>query len=121
MRVRILVSSPSDNRSLIRPFGPPSPPEGGRLGTGGPMCPPLRANQNISRRAGEDTRPYGGNRPRDVGSDHPGAGMEPQQRQFLQTQGPAAREETQIATQILRAGNFAHPNRYASPVMGVRG
>ena len=74
MRVRILVSSPSDNRSLIRPFGPP-----------------LRANQNISRRAGEDTRPYGGNRPRDVGSDHPGAGMEPQQRQFLQTQGPAAR------------------------------
>ena len=103
MRVRILVSSPSDNRSLIRPFGPPSPPEGGRLGTGGPMCPPLRANQNISRRAGEDTRPYGGNRPRDVGLDHPGAGMEPQQRQFLQTQGPVARRE------------FRHPLRFCAP------
>ena len=67
------------------------------------MCPPLRANQNISRRAGEDTRPYGGNRPRDVGLDHPGAGMEPQQRQFLQTQGPVARRE------------FRHPLRFCAP------
>ena len=67
------------------------------------MWPPLRANQNISRRAGEDTRPYGGNRPRDVGSDHPGAGMEPQQRQFLQTQGPVARRE------------FRHPLRFCAP------
>ena len=32
-----------------------------------------------------------------------------------------AREETQIATQILRAGNFTQPCRYASPVMGDRG
>ena len=32
--------------------------------------------------------------------------MEPQQRQFLQGQGPVARREFRPATQILRAGNF---------------
>ena len=67
------------------------------------MWSPLRANQNISRRAGEDTRPYGGNRSGDVGLANPGAGMEPQQRQFLQTQGPVARRE------------FRHPLRFCAP------
>ena len=32
-----------------------------------------------------------------------------------------ARNETIKATQILRAGNIAKPDRYASPVNGVRG
>ena len=41
--------------------------------------------------------------------------------QFLQTQGPVARENTQTATQILRAGNDALTARRASPVMGVQG
>ena len=48
----------------------------------------------------------------------PGAEQEPQQQQFLQTQGPVARENTRTATQILRAGNSPPPYRYAFPVMG---
>ena len=40
---------------------------------------------------------------------------------FLHTQGPVARREFRPATQILRAGNIAKPNKYASPVMGVLG
>ena len=69
--------------------------------TGGPVC-----------------RPYSGNRTMSVGSGNRGAGVEPHQRQFLQTQGPVARKESRKATQILRAGNIARPDRYASPVMG---
>ena len=49
-------------------------------------------------------RPYSGNRTVSVGSGNPGAGVEPHQRQFLQTQGPVARKESRKATQILRAG-----------------
>ena len=52
------------------------------------------------------------------GSAEPGAVLEPQQQQFLQTQGPVARIELRKATQILRAGNAAKFSRYASPVMG---
>jgi len=55
-------------------------------------------------------------RPRWFGN--PGAEVEPHQRQILQTQGPVARRESRKATQILRAGNIARPDRYASPVMG---
>ena len=51
----------------------------------------------------------------------PGAEQEPQQQQFLQTQGPVARENTRTATQILRAGNDALTARRASPVMGIQG
>ena len=40
---------------------------------------------------------------------------------FPPRQAPVGREETQIATQILRAGNFAKSIRYASPVLGVWG
>ena len=54
-------------------------------------------------------------------SAKPGAGAEPHQLQFWEGQGPVARQEFRPITQILRAGNFAHPNRYASPVMGVLG
>ena len=53
-----------------------------------------------------------------VGSAKAGAVVEPQQRQFLHTQGPVARLEFRPFTQILRAGNIAKPDRYASPVMG---
>ena len=64
------------------------PPMAGR-----PRGSPLRVKQNISGRAGEGTRPYGENRTVAVGSAEPGAVVEPQQRQFLQTQGPVARME----------------------------
>ena len=53
-----------------------------------------------------------------VCSAKPGAVVEPHQRKFLQTQGPVARRELRPATQILRAGNFVQPYRYASSVMG---
>ena len=65
-------------------------------------------------------RPYGGERTGSVGSATPGAGAGPQQRQFLQGQGPAARRE------------FRHSLRFCAPkiqcqakgvtlVMGVLG
>ena len=54
-----------------------------------------------------DSRPHSGKRARSVGSAKPGAVHKPQQRQFLQTQGPVARNETIKVTQILRAGNPA--------------
>ena len=72
-------------------------------------------------RAGEDTRPYGVFNTGSVCSVNLGAVVEPHQRKFMQTQGPVARQEFRPATQILRAGNIAKPNKYASPVMGVRG
>ena len=53
-----------------------------------------------------------------VGSAKAGAAVETLRLQFLQTQGPVARENTRTATQILRAGNSPPPYRYASPVMG---
>ena len=81
----------------------------------------LDRNPYSNGRAGEGTRPYGENRTVAVGSAEPGAVVKPQQRQFLQTQGPVARMEPQKAAQILRAGNFAQLRRYAPPVMGVLG
>ena len=66
-------------------------------------------------------RPYGGMRTGSVCSVKPGAEQKPHRLKFWGSQGPVAREETQIATQILRAGNIAGPNKYASPVMGVLG
>ncbi len=74
-----------------------------------------------SRRGGTLGRPYRGKQTGSVGSAKPGAEDEPQRRQFLQTQGPVARNETIKATQILRAGNSLHTYRYASPVMWDRG
>ena len=47
-----------------------------------------------------------------------GAILEPQQQQFLQTQGPVARMELWKATQILRAGNTL-PDLRDNPVNGV--
>ena len=54
-------------------------------------------------------------------SAKPDAAVESHQPQFWNSQGPVAREETQIATQILRAGNTPPSFRYASPVNGVLG
>ena len=65
-------------------------------------------------------RPYGVIRTGTVGSSKPGAGVEPHRLQFLQTQGPVAREEPLTATQILRAGRIL-PDLRGIPVMGVRG
>ena len=56
-----------------------------------------------------------------VGSAKPGAVVKPHQRQFLQTQGPVAREESRKATPFLRAGNDAQSLRSASSVTGDRG
>ena len=53
----------------------------------------LDRNPYSNGRAGEGTRPYGENRTVAVGSAEPGAVVEPQQRQFLHTQGPVARIE----------------------------
>ena len=65
-------------------------------------------------------RPYGWKRTGRVGSANPGAGMEPHQRQFLQTQGPVARREFR---HLLR---FCAPEMFCltkgvTPVTGVRG
>ena len=49
-----------------------------------------------------------------------GTVVEPQQRQFLQTQGPVARKKSQKAAQILRAGN-ALPGPRGNPVNGGPG
>ena len=74
--------------------------------------------RTTAERAATWGRPYRGKQTGSVGSAKPGAEVEPHQRQFLQTQGPVARKESRKATQILRAGNIAKPDRYASPVMG---
>ena len=58
----------------------------------------LDRNPYSNERAGEGTRPYGESRTVAVGSAEPGAVVEPQQRQFLQTQGPVARMEPQKVT-----------------------
>ena len=80
------------------PSGAPSPLKG--EGCGRPQGSPLRRK-----------------RTRSVGSAKPGAAIEPHRRQFLQTQGPVARDEMIKATQILRAGNFC-PFKGVTPVMG---
>ena len=90
--------------TLISPLRGHLPPLEGEGWAGGHMGPLLRRETNRERWLG-----------------NPGAVAEPQQRQFLQGQGPVARNETIKATQILRAGNTAKPDRYASPVVGVLG
>ncbi len=66
-------------------------------------------------------RPYGVFSTGSVCSVNLGAEVELRNLEFWGSQGPVARNEMIKATQILRAGNFAKPNKYASPVMGVRG
>ena len=85
------------------PSGAPSPLEGEGW-AGGHMGPLLRRETNRERWLG-----------------NPGAVAEPHQHQFLQGQGPVARNETIKATQILRAGNSAGLSSRASLVMGDRG
>ena len=80
------------------------------------------SSQNFFRVwVGEALGPPAVNGPGTVCSANPGAGMEPQNLEFLLTQGPVGREERRKVTQILRAGTIAEPDRYASPVIGVRG
>ena len=50
-------------------------------------------------------RPYGVSSTSTVGSVKPGAEFESHRMQFWGSQAPVGREETQAATQILRAGN----------------
>ena len=54
-------------------------------------------------------------------SAKPGAEGRPHKLQFWNNQAPVGRKERQKVTQILRAGNIAKPDRYASLVIGVRG
>ena len=65
----------------------------------------LLSLRDISPRQGESAFPFRGRLSGRVRTpaptaetDHPGAGMEPQQRQFLQTQGPVARKESHPST-----------------------
>ena len=51
-------------------------------------------------------RPYGVSSTSTVGSAKPGAEFESHRMQFWGSQAPVGREETQTATQILRAGTF---------------
>ena len=94
---------------VCRPYGPHPPRFARHL--------PLKGKAEGDRKG----RPYGGMRTGSVCSVKPGAEQKPHRLKFWGSQGPVAREETQIATQILRAGNFTQPCRYASPVMGDRG
>ena len=61
--------------------------------------------------------PYG-SAPAAACSANPGAAVGPHQQQFWNSQAPVGRIGPQKVTQILRAGNIAKPNKYASPVMG---
>ena len=80
----------------------------------------LRRTEPHERRAATWGRPYSKERTGSVGSANPGAGVKPHQRQFLQTQGPVARNETMKATQILRAENYL-PSPRGNPCNGGPG
>ena len=84
------------------------------------MGPPLRANQTIARRAGEDTRPYGEKQNRSVGSEKAGAELEPHRLKFLLTQGPVARQEFKHSLRFCAPELLCLPQGI-TPVMGVLG
>ena len=65
-------------------------------------------------------RPYGGRRTGSVGSATPGAGAGPQQRKFLQGQGPVARREFETPLRFCAPGLFCL-TQGVTLVMGVRG
>ena len=65
-------------------------------------------------------RPYGGERTGSVGSATPGAGAGPQQRKFLQGQGPVARREFETPLRFCAPGLFCL-TQGVTLVMGVRG
>ena len=72
------------------------PLEGGRLACDRKGRPYGFTKVHLSnRRAGEGTRPYGGNQTGSVGSAEPGAKVEPQQRQFSTQTGRRRRPPTQ--------------------------
>ena len=107
--------------TLISPLRGHLPPLEGEGWAGGPGVPPLRSDYEPSGTGGHMGPLLRRETNRERWLGNPGAVAEPQQRQFLQGQGPVARNETIKATQILRAGNTAKPDRYASPVVGVLG
>ena len=112
MRVRILVSSPSDTPPLTRPFGPPSPLRGEDLGRAAPCGRPYAP-----------TRTFRGGRvrtPAPTAETDPGTLVRTTQAQewnrgssnFPLTQAPsgAGRDRTQ-ALLILRAGRILPTSR----------
>ena len=82
------------------------------------QAPPTGFKENFRVWVGEALGPPAVNGPGTVCLANPGAEMEPQNLEFLLTQGPVARREFRPAAQILRAGNAVKSSRYASPVMG---
>ena len=94
-----------------------------RRPAGGHMGPPLRFEQTalitgtvplIRLACARHLPPGEGLLYRERCSAKPGAGVEPRQRQFLQTQGPVARKESRKVTQFSRAGR-APPTRRDHP------
>ena len=69
---------------------------------------------------GRKGRPYGWKWTGRVGSANPGAGMEPHQRQFLQTQGPVARREFRYSLRFCAPEMFCLI-KGVTPVTGDRG
>ena len=88
---------------------------------GGASPSPTGFKENFRVWVGEALGPPAVNGPGTVCLANPGAEMEPQNLEFLLTQAPVGRREFRPAAQILRAGNIAGPDRYASPIIGVRG
>ena len=94
-------------------------PFGGSAGGASPS--PTKESKHFRFPVGEPLGAPARIRTRSVGSAKPGAVLKAQQLKFLYTQAPVGRIELRKATQILRAGNIAKPDRYASPVMGSGG
>ena len=70
-----------------------------------------------NRRAGEGTRPYGGNQTGSVGSAEPGAKVEPQQRQFSTQTGRRRRPPTQSPAKWVCVGE---EERWSERALSVR-
>ena len=96
----------------------PSPLEGGRLAGDRKGCPYGFTKVHLSnRRAGEGTRPYGGNQTGSVGSAEPGAKVEPQQRQFSTQTGRRRRPPTQSPAKRVCVGE---EERWSERALSVR-
>ena len=98
------------------------PLEGGRLAGDRKGRPYGFTKVHLSnRRAGEGTRPYGGNQTGSVGSAEPGAKVEPQQRQFSTYPGPSGPAGIQTSHSDFARRKFCATLLVRVPRNGVRG
>ena len=98
------------------------PLEGGRLACDRKGRPYGFTKVHLSnRRAGEGTRPYGGNQTGSVGSAEPGAKVEPQQRQFSTYPGPSGPAGIQTSHSDFARRKFCATLLVRIPRNGVRG